>query len=127
MSLRVTRSQRRNTHPPVDFASSRSSVWSARDLAPLDTETLFKPDVSERVVPNSNGHFGSRDVTEFFDRLWKMFPRKTGLVVELDICDVKTVGVAFARELEFYRRELQRCAGTVRIINGDQIHNKSDD
>ena len=121
MGLRITRSQRQRIKPVLGPTTSKNSVWSARDLCPLDEETLGKPDVIEHVTPDSNGHMGVHDIARLFDRLWKVSRKKKAFVVELDMKDVRSVDARFSSELEFYRRELQRNAGTVRVTNGDHV------
>ena len=120
MGLKITRSQNSKTRP-VTESSATSSVWSARDLCPIDLKTLAKPNFVEYVAADANGHLGIDEVTQLFDRLWKISREKTRFVVELDMKDVRTTDSRFSSELEFYRRELPRRAGTVRVTNGEQF------
>ena len=118
MGLRITRSQK-SLSSPITGSSATSSVWSARELCPMDLEKLGKACFVEIVMPDPNGHLGIDEVTQLFDRLWKISSKKTGFVVELDMKDVRTTDPRFSSELEFLRRELQRRAGTVRVANRD--------
>ena len=87
----------------------------------MDLAPLAKPNFVEYVATDANGHLGLDEVTQLFDRLWKIPRKKIGFVVELDMKDVRTTDSRFLSELEFYRRELQHRAGTVRVTNGEQI------
>ena len=121
MGLRITRSQRKRIKPVLGPTSSKNSVRSPGELCPVDEETLGKPDVVEHVTPDTNGHLGAHEVARLFDRLWKVSRRQKAFVVDLDMKDVRSVDSRFFSELELYRGELQRKAGTVRVTNGAQV------
>ena len=120
MSLKVTRTKRRNLSLTSTEASVNStSVWSARDLFPPDMQAVAKPTFVEHVSPDANGHLGADDIARLFDRLWTNARDRRGIIVELDMADVQSVENRFTRELAFFRRQLRRQRGEVRVTNHD--------
>ena len=120
MGLKITRSQRNSAaRPPASpsVSANTSSVWSARDLAPLELSDTAKPTFVERVAPDESGHLGTEQISQLFDRLWTAAGDRTRVIAQLDMADVKTTDPRFASELEFFRRQLQRRSGFVRVVN----------
>jgi len=116
MGLKITRYRKSVTGPPNSSANA-SSIWSSRDLCPVEMTETSKPTFVEPVTPDTDGHLGVEQITQLFDRLWKMAGERSRVIAHLDMSQVKTTDNNFASELEFFRRQLQRRAGEVRLIN----------
>ncbi len=120
MGLKITRSQRNTAaRPPAQpsVSTNTSSIWSARDLCPLELLETEEPTFVERVAPDENGHLGPEQISQLFDRLWTRARDQKRVIAQLDMADVKTTDPRFAGELEFIRRQLQRQSGFVRVVN----------
>ena len=120
MGLKITRLQRDQATrlpAPPSVSTNTSSIWSARDLAPLELSGTVEPTFVERVCPDASGHLGSEQISQLFDKLWKLAGDRTRVIAQLDLADVRTIDPRFEGELEFFRRQLQQRSGIVRVIN----------
>ena len=120
MGLKITRLQGENpVRPPAQqsVSTNTSSLWSARDLCPVELSGTVEPNLVERVSPDANGHLGAEQITQLFDRLWKLAGDKQRVVAQLDMADVKTTDPRFEGEVDFFRGQLQRQSGFVGLVN----------
>ena len=117
MGLRITRLERQPIKRREETSRSISSVWSARDHCRLDMLSAPSATVVERVSADDQGHLSDADAKQLFDRLWTECRGQVGAIIELDMTAVKTADPRFRSELEFFRRQLQRQGGDVRMTN----------
>ena len=120
MGLKITRLQRDQATrlpAPPSVSTNTSSIWSARDLCPLELLGNAEPTFLERVSPDASGHLGAEQISQLFDRLWTLAGDRRRVIAQLDMTDVKTTDPRFTGELGFFRRQLQRQGGSVRVIN----------
>lgn len=118
MGLKITRTRSDGDDRPAptpSVSSNTSSIWSARDLCPVEMLGVDKPTFVEHVSPDENGHLGKEQISQLFDRLWALAANRSHVIAHLDMAQVKSSDAAFHSELEFYRRELQRRGGDVRV------------
>lgn len=115
MGLKINRSERRPPKTSTTPSVSTNANWSARDYAPLEDPP--RPTLLEHVTADPQGHLSGEVVAHLFDQLWKAVQGQQGITVELDMADVKSRDDRFASELEFFRRQLQRQGGEVRLKN----------
>lgn len=118
MGLRITRSKRNDAISPRTsaFKSDSSSIFSARDLCPVDIRQTAMPDHVEVVVPDETGHVGATIVASIFDRLWEVSRVRGKSTIEIDLTQVRSADSSFAGELEFLRRILRQSGGEVRTM-----------
>lgn len=119
MGLRITRLERKSPQRPEGSNLSISTVWSARDLCRPDMLSAPPATVLERVPVDGQAHLSAADTKRLFDRLWTELRGQVGAIVELDMTDVQTVDPRFYRELEFFRQQIQRQVGDIRVRNFD--------
>ncbi len=118
MGLQIKRSKRNDAilARKTAFRSDSSSIFSARDLCPVEIRQTAMPDHVEVVVPDETGYVGAAIVASVFDRLWELSHVRRNSTIEIDITKVLSVHSSFAGELEFLRRLLRQSGGEVRTM-----------
>ena len=120
MGLRITRMQNKNPHALYGSLASTSSVWSARDLCPLESLPIDKPTHVEKVLPDANRHLGPQAVADLFSRIWKVARNGSKGILELDMSEVQTTDARFERELGYFRRQQRNRAVVLRVTGWGQ-------